>query len=137
MKEIPEYRVWGARGIRKDMSYDAPIKEMLYFDLLGLDRDYIIAERAYLDGDYQLMEFTGCLDSNETRIYEGDILKCNTNFNGKENVAGKEMYAKVEWNDLDGYWCAFIDHDQHLTTVLGWGNCEVVGNIYENPELLK
>jgi len=137
MKEIPKYRVWNARGVRGGKVKDGPLKEMIYFNLFDLDREYIIGERAYLEGNYKLMQFTGLSDKIGKEIYEGDILKCNTNANWKENAEDRKMYAKVEWNDLDGYWCAFIDHDQHLTSVLAWGNCEIIGNIHENPELLK
>lgn len=79
-------------------------------------------------------QFTGLYDKNGTRIYEGDILKW-----GKDNKLyvvkfWKGMfYASIEEcnKDIIGGFPLYVltDDDE--------GVCEIVGNIYDNPELLK
>ena len=60
-----------------------------------------------------IMQFTGLKDKNGKEIYEGDIMK-NYDYH----------FFVVEWNKKNAR----------------WDNCfgrEVIGNIYENPELIK
>lgn len=85
-------------------------------------------KRNIVDGNsdsFDLMQFTGLLDKNGKLIYEGDIVKAI------------DVSSAVEWAD-EGYWMicrpgtADIDLlGNHISV------CEVIGNIYENPELLK
>jgi uncharacterized phage protein (TIGR01671 family) len=72
---------------------------------------------------YELMQFTGLQDKNGTPIYEGDIV---TGRNHKDEAGDPR---KVEWSN-SGY---------HANNLPLWAlnKCEVIGNIYENPDLLK
>lgn len=79
--------------------------------------------------DIELMEYTGLKDKNNKEIYEGDILF--------ESFG--ERYYKVIFEN--GSFRAefkgdFEEHSFDLIDVAAQG-CEIVGNIYENPELLK
>jgi len=76
-----------------------------------------------------LMQFTGLKDKNGVEIYEGDIIK---------EYFGAE--GKVEFI----YGCFVVDlldeKPRELSSLImaDFGNkVEVIGNIYENPELLK
>lgn len=74
-------------------------------------------------------EFTGIVDENGKRIFEGDIVK------------GEWFYDK----EMSPHPVCF--HERQLQWVIRLPNCvipfyemetiEVVGNIYDNPELLK
>ena len=84
--------------------------------------------------DDPVMQYTGVNDMNGKEIYEGDIL------HGVKNKAKYVVkfgeYSYVEWH------CGFyLDRDNNGKLNEGMGhtneNLEVIGNIYENPELLK
>lgn len=68
-------------------------------------------------------QYTGLKDKNGKEIYEGDIVK-----------AGGRIY-EVDWLEKDGGWFCFTDDDYY--TPLYHIECEVIGNIHENKELLK
>lgn len=72
----------------------------------------------------ELMQFTGLLDKNGKEIYEGDIVRCRL-FNGDNHTFNYEVRFE------DG---AFKAHGYKLTNN---DQIEIIGNIYENPELLK
>ena len=71
-------------------------------------------------GDKELMQFTGLHDKNGKEIYEGDIV-----------TDGVGKYKIVYDLKLAGYqpYCIFRDDPENY--------CEVIGNIYENPELIS
>jgi len=84
--------------------------------------------------DFVLMQYTGLRDRNGKEIYEGDIIKVI-----KDEINGECEYYEVVWNnewglfecvDAKGNPC---DYELNFP----WPNKrEVIGNIYENPELL-
>lgn len=70
--------------------------------------------------DCELMQFTGLKDKNGVDIYEGDIVKADWHWEDGKLV------------DLSYEGCFFYAIQEYvLEDVL-----EVIGNIYENPELL-
>lgn len=78
-------------------------------------------------------QFTGLMDKNGAEIYEGDILKWS---NGRSYVVKfweGMFYASVEECN-DGFLGGF---PLHALTDYEDRRCEIVGNIYDNPELLK
>lgn len=103
-------------------------KEMHYLKHLDL-------EFCHHDEQVELMQYTGLKDKNGVEIYEGDIV------NIEDCEAAK---YKIEWV---GFRCSFecvtINPDDDMWTHGAFDDdidsesCTVIGNIYENPELLK
>jgi len=74
-------------------------------------------------------QFTGLLDKNNKKIFEGDILLCFA-----EGQQSKEI---VEYSEYG--WLPFIDQTGYLADTyseFNYSRFEIIGNIHDNPELL-
>ena len=92
------------------------------------------------EDDYILMQYTGLKDKNGKEIYEGDIV--TRRWFGLKNFPNPKLEGKIVQTDKV-FWC----EDNHYfsfgeNTNLGIyefteDKLEVIGNIYENKELIK
>lgn len=90
---------------------------------------------------YIVMQYTGLKDKNGKEIYEGDILELRANpFNRKRDlfqVVFKDGGFRDEWNNYIGQYLPPDIRNKQGGRVRLNEACEVVGNIYENKELLN
>lgn len=82
---------------------------------------------------FELMQYTGLKDKNGVEIYEGDVLAPMANDHIPE-YRGKWVVVYE-----DGAFFGQCDDKETRTWIPYWqpdAELEVIGNIYENPELL-
>ena len=76
-----------------------------------------------------LGQFTGMIDKNGTKIFEGDIVR--------ESFKGHGRIYHVFWDDdYFAFRAKGEDITYHLDEIVE-SHCEVIGNIHDNKELLK
>jgi uncharacterized phage protein (TIGR01671 family) len=106
---------------------------LIYFDLhesqaSGDSEVFYVRNIACESGTEQ--EFTGLPDKNCKEIYEGDTVKSEFGFIGiiEYEIKNHRSGFRIKWDDGD-ICDLFID--------AAHGEIEIIGNIFENPELLK
>lgn len=87
-----------------------------------------------VNNDLNLMQSTGLKDKNGKEIFEGDILACKTD--------DEVINANVFWDEEHALFMFESKkyNEQELLAELVEDNTypfEIIGNIYENPELLE
>jgi uncharacterized phage protein (TIGR01671 family) len=115
-----KFRVWSKQH---GMSPACSIFDIQIMDAEGLtDMSQVV-----------LMQYTGLHDKNDKEIYEGDIVR---------NIKTGKLYT-INWH---GSYASYVYNDKafHHKSTSDWGELylcymkfEVIGNIYDNPELLE
>lgn len=86
--------------------------------------------------EYELMQYTGLKDKNGKEIFEGDILKTSS-VSGKGYIITTIEWSEFSWKEKLIYspihqFYEYFDFSDETGV-----DSEVIGNIYENPELLE
>ena len=117
MREI-KFRVW-----------DKLNKEMFNVEIMDFQKRQVYKDTVSYRKfeDIELMQYTGLKDKNNKEIYEGDIVTLhNRKYKVTFNTEGARFVLRYDEFELD---IIFINHNNK--------RMEVIGNIYENPELME
>jgi len=125
MSRLIKFRAWHKKEERFlfDGEFVIDAQGGLYY--IGANREFkSISQDSYTD-DVIVQQFTGLKDIKGREIYEGDIVKCR----------GLLTWETVMVKDIR----KIPVQVSTWPTIYGPGNgeCEVIGNIHENPNLLK
>lgn len=107
------------------------------FDCTDCDilKDNVLSK--FIQVDHKTVgQFTGLHDKNGTKIFEGDILKVDTEFENstihRVIWGGSYPAFEIEPNPYDD--CNGLQYVAHVGEN---ATCEIIGNEHDNPDLLK
>ncbi len=127
MRQI-EFRAYNKEyGMRKLYGFN---ENFVFLDSLDSPDNTVLPRKEWI-----LMQFTGLTDKNGKKVFEGDIIKVNDDYEEYGMAAG-EIY------EIYFAYGGFRMKPKFRKRAKGYyaedGNdFEILGNIYENPELLK
>ena len=124
---IPKFRAWDSA--KKEMFKDTfAITES--GQVVVVEQESVASSPDYVFVDHLvIMQSTGLADKNGKEIFEGDIVKMS------KDVYSESTYYEVVRHYGGAYRLESKQHGCELW--LRHTDCEVVGNVYENPELLE
>jgi len=135
MREI-KFRAWSKTGNK----LGSPINYLTVDGATRLLNSMRYAEES--GEEIILMQYTGLKDKNGKEIYEGDILQFTEIDEDSAFGAEETNIVEVKWIDEIAQYRAVFQSGRRtelhfviqLPTVI---SCEIIGNIYENPNLLS
>ena len=92
----------------------------------------VLLKNAKDDNVWKYMQFIGLKDKNGKKVYEGDVIKVNARY---DSAIGEVVFHECSW-------CFMVPitnngESPYRNIGTGWYGVEVIGNIYENPELVN
>lgn len=122
---IPKFRTW----LKKKQEMDNEVDQINWFngelDFIGDGITYMVKA-----DDLVLMQSTGLFDKNGQEVFVGDIIKCTRG-------CPHEVYLEKEYGGtyVGGMPAIYL---KGLLNGYAWtGDEEIIGNVFENPELLE
>ena len=128
-----KFRVWRyCDGEKSNKMYYTDRAKLMEFDGADIifrtnsEHDWVDGSAFYPDKSV-IMQYTGLKDKNGKEIFEGDILKVNPN----EEPFDKDTY----WQQYKVEIPAIFYTLEHFATNGIEEDFEIIGNIYQNPDL--
>lgn len=119
----------------KFRAWDKDLKQMFFEFKITSSKGEVVTPSIFIccDDSIELMQYTGLRDKNGKEIYEGDVIILDNS-----DIGGEKIIGEIIWCDDQTLGCLGFG----LWTKKGYlhtnllGHIEVIGNIYENRELL-
>ena len=122
---IPKFRFYSKRMNKIGIVISLhPLRKRVY-----VEWDDVLSGTENIDDNGVLMQSTGLFDKNSKEIFEGDIVRFHT---PQLTTIGVVEFAKNE-----GCFKVCDDFGGHYVTMFHTRYFEVIGNIYQNKELVK
>lgn len=117
-----KFRAWDGEKIQKDFIIGRPQAA----DCLSIMTDEKFALKQYSLKEWKVMQYTGLKDKHGKEIYEGDIMAIKTTYHSYpiSVIFSEGAFSFKE----DGSYGTLAEWNEHS---------EIIGNIWENPELLS
>ena len=140
MRDI-KFRAWD-KDLKQMHICGQDVHDSMTFDENNIAQYYNLQNGCGSPTTYELMQYTGLKDKNGVKIYEGDIVKIHKHsydYGLKQDEIGQIKF-------IDGAFGFYREKTKNeyyfndLATENGYGELdyyEVIGNIYDNPELLE
>lgn len=127
---IPKFRAWHKQGFMLDVANIVKLNlEEEILEYCVLNEDDVRSDRECYFDEVVLMQSTGLKDKNGKEIFEGDIL---TTIEGMLYKVTKSVSGLWKLIPIEKY------HDIYYLTLADVADLMmIIGNIYENPELLE
>ena len=133
MREI-KFRAWFGFT---ELTNEPQMQEFPYAGMV--DDSLCFSDGGYVDGYFAnteqpiaVMQYTGLKDKNGKEIYEGDILYSGQTVPSKLKLG---MPTAVFYDDNNAHFGFYYQH-KLTTKTIKRHHIEIIGNIYENPELV-
>jgi uncharacterized phage protein (TIGR01671 family) len=135
MREI-KFRAWQFHPSLHRPVGMYPVTSLVFYDDNGGGEAFLLSggdgiESSEYFEDIELMQYTGLKDKNGKEIYEGDILK----YFSINDTFGPDRYL-VEWQ-APSFGLKRLLYERHDYPTFIAHDFVIIGNIYQNPELLK
>lgn len=115
-----KFRAWDKR--HNSMEY---INDLYWFEENGI--------HDFNDDNYIFMQNTGLKDKNGKEIYDSDIVKVTWG-------SGKIVFYEVKYYGSLGYHYlrdTKNKEDDDIICIYDYSQMDIIGNVFDNPELLK
>ncbi len=129
-----KFRAWNT-AVNKMLHFENPVGIADNENRYGLFMPSV-EKKMYIGGKYELMPYTGLSDKNGNEIYKDDVLD-----GSYINPMTKEKVTRIYVVDFENgnFYARLIGKSPYGDSFLYFinKNCEVIGNRWNNPELLE